>query len=106
MAAINLTGASGSPFSHRYTSAVTWQEIQLPTWAKAVVVTPHSADARVAFSSSDGTAPVDGAAVGTHFQTVKDAASFSFPVAGSTAGTSVFVAAASGTPAIEILLVV
>ena len=109
MAAINLTAAPVSPWVYRAASVgTTWQEFQLPIWATAVVVTP-SASSRVAFNRAGVPAsaetPADGGAVGSHYQTVAANASYSFGLIGSVAATKIYVAAATGTADIEILVV-
>lgn len=107
MAAVNLSSASVSPWVYRKSSqGTTWQEIQLPDWARSVVITPDAA-ARVAFDKAGdaaGTpeAPADAGSVGSHYQPIAANASFEFTRIGSLRSGSVFVAADSGTANIVI----
>lgn len=109
MAAVNLTGATCSPWINRTAGvSTTWQEYTLPDWARAVTVSV-SAIARVAFDGAGdpaGTpeAPTDGGAVGSHYQTIAANTSYSFNRVGSLRSASIFIAAASGTVDVEIEL--
>ena len=109
MAAVNLSGASVSPWIYRKASqGTTWQEFQIPDWARSIVVTPDAA-ARVAFSEAGAAAgtpetPADGAAVGSHYQLIAAGSSFEFTRIGSLRSASIFVAADSGTANIVVMV--
>lgn len=109
MAAVNLSGASVSPWVYRKGSqGTTWQQIQIPDWARSIVVTPDAA-ARVAFDKAGDAGgspetPADGGSVGSHYQLIAAGSSFEFTRIGSLRSASVFVAADSGTANIVVVV--
>ena len=108
MAAVNLSGATSSPWVYRNSSVgTTWQEIQLPDFARSITITPD-AIMRVSFDRAGVVAspesPSDGGVVGTHYQSVSAGASFDFIRVGSLRSGSVFVAAATGTVDVSIVV--
>ncbi len=109
MAAINLRAAQ-LPTVYSFTSATTWQEVQIPPRCR-VTVTCEGTAGYLGFESNGAVAspeePADGGAVGTHRQPCAADAPMSFrcaPVTGYRNGQSIFLAASSGTPSITVAL--
>lgn len=109
MAAINLR-ASPLPTVYTFTSAATWQEVQLPPRCR-VTVTCEGTAGYLAFPMVGVVAspeePADGGAVGTHRQPINADAPTTMRIAPLTeyrSGCSIFIAAQSGTPSVSVLL--
>lgn len=103
MAAINLRAAP-LPTVYTFTSATTWQEVQIPPRCR-VTVTFEGTAGYIGFESNGVVAspeePADGGAVGTHRQPAPADAPMTFraaPVTDYRNGQSIFLAASSGTP--------
>jgi hypothetical protein len=109
MAAINIRAAQ-LPTVYTFTSATTWQEVQLPPRCR-VTVTVTGVAGVLAFTKNGDPAspeePADGGAVGTHTQALPADSLVTFrmaPQSANPSGQSIFVAAGSGTPAVSVVL--
>ena len=109
MAAISLRSAQ-LPTTYVFTSATTWQEVQLPPRCRVTVTVTGVAGA-LGFAKNGSPAspeePADGGAVGTHTQALPADSLVTFrmaPRSANPSGQSIFIAASSGTPAISVTL--
>jgi|TARA_Y100000310_G_scaffold241826_1_gene245962 hypothetical protein len=111
MATIDLTGVTNSPYIRRATGvATTWQEVSFPGWVTKVSVQPDS-DVYVAMVGAE--TPTDGGSVGSHFLKVASGGSATLVIrdcddnpttVGVTKAGSIFVAAATGTADLTVVL--
>lgn len=104
-----------TPLVYRQALSTNWTEIILPRWARKVSL-QCSAAIVVSFAGDQGgTQPADGNAASgtTHYWTQAADAAIAYAVrdpgdrpreTGMTAATSIFVAASSGTPTVEIII--
>jgi len=114
MAAIALAAATSNPLQYTQASiGTTWQEFTLPTWLGKCTVTFEGTPGYVGFVQTgigSPETPADGGAVGTHRQPIAadSPAEIAIPrvamvLDGSTAVSSIFLAAQSGTVTATIL---
>jgi hypothetical protein len=115
LAAIDLSDSVTTPLVYRQALSTNWQEFILPPWARKVSVQCSAAIVVSFIGDQGGTQPADGnAASGTaHYWSQAANAAIAYAVrdpgdrpreTGMTPTTSIFVAAASGTPTAEIII--
>jgi hypothetical protein len=115
LAAIDLSDSVTTPLVYRQALSTNWQEFKLPPWARKVSVQCSAAIVVSFIGDQAGTQPADGNAASgtTHYWTQAADAAIGYAVrdpgdrpreTGMTQATSIFIASASGTPTVELII--